>query len=430
MNQSAVNLRDYIPAREALRMLQIRQQTLYAYVSRGWIRSVRQPGRKDRLYLREDLEKVKARAEARAGHGAVAASAMNWGEPIIPTSITEITPQGPRYRGHLAVQLARSEASFEAVAELLWSGLWQEGSVRWTVAPLPADVKKLAGFMPRLKSNDQLLEILALVTLELGVSRGGIAERVRGGKTLDAARQILQVLTGCFGYISADGRFVAMRDGQSVVEGLLQSLAISDTAENREALQAMLVLFADHELSPGAFVARVAASAGATLHSCIASAICTTSGVQIGRLYDRVEEFLGGAPAKSALVERARQLEERGSAVPGFGHPLYPRGDPRGLFLLELAKRRARQSRRLEAIYGFVDEAQTKLGLAPRHELAAVTLAIAMGMPSHSAGALFTLARAAGWVAHVQEQRLSGVLLRPRAKFVGSEIGATPASVA
>ncbi len=430
MNQPAVNMRDYVPAREALRILQIRQQTLYAYVSRGWIRSVRRPGRKDRLYLREDIEKVKARAEARAGHGAVAASAMNWGEPIIPTSITEITPQGPRYRGHLAIQLARSGASFESVAELLWSGLWQEEPVRWAVTPLPADVRKLAGSMPRLESNDQLLEILALMTLKLGVSRGGIAERVRGGKTLDAARQILQVLTGSFGYISPAGRFVGMRDGQSVVEGLLRSLAISDTSENREALQAMLILFADHELSPGAFVARVTASAGATLHSCIASAICTTSGVQIGRLYDRVEEFFRGAPAKAVLIERARQFQERGRAVPGFGHPLYPRGDPRGLFLLELAQQRARQSRRLEAIYGFVDEAQAKLGLAPRHELAAVSLAIAMDMPRHSAGALFTLARTAGWVAHVQEQRLSGALLRPRAKFVGTEMAATPTSAA
>jgi hypothetical protein len=59
------------------------------------------------------------RSLARSGHGPVAASAMNWGEPIFPTSITEITEQGPRYRGHLAADLVRSGASFESVAELL-----------------------------------------------------------------------------------------------------------------------------------------------------------------------------------------------------------------------------------------------------------------------------------------------------------------------
>jgi citrate synthase len=415
---AATNSRDYVPAAEALRMLEIRHQTLYAYVSRGWIRSTRQPGRNDRLYLREDIERMRTRARARSGHGAVAASAMNWGEPIIPTSITEIKQDGPWYRGRPAVQLARSSASFEAVAELLWSGLWHEEPLRWSVAPLPADVRALAGSITRLRSNDQLLEIFALFILKLGVSRGSIADRVRSGRTLDAAREIIQALTGCFGYISARARFVVLRNGQSVVEGLLRSLALADTGENREALQAMLILFADHELSPGAFAARVAASAGATVHSCVASAICTSSGVHIGRLYDRVEEFLAGAPTKAALLRRARECQERGTAVPGFGHPLYPRGDPRALFLLELAQRRARQTKRMESVFGFVNDAQTKLGLFPRHELAAVTLAIAMGMPARSAGALFTLSRTAGWVAHVQEQRLSGTLLRPRARFV------------
>ncbi|RZJ10182.1 MAG: citrate synthase, partial [Haliea sp.] len=70
----------------------MRPQTLYAYVSRGWIRSVAQPGQKDKLYSRDDVDRVSKRSAARSGHGAVAASAMNWGEPILPTSITEITP--------------------------------------------------------------------------------------------------------------------------------------------------------------------------------------------------------------------------------------------------------------------------------------------------------------------------------------------------
>mgnify|MGYP001039035839 FL=1 len=55
-----------------------------------------------------------------------------------------------------------------------------------------------------------------------------------------------------------------------------------------------------------------------------------------------------------------------------------------------------------------------------RHELGGIVLAMAMGVPRQSVGTLFTLARMAGWVAHVQEQRLSGMLLRPRAKFVGA----------
>lgn len=112
----------YATAAEAMQLLNVRQQTLYAYVSRGWIRSIPQQGKKARLYLRDDISRVGSRSAARAGHGAAAASAMNWGEPIFPTSITEITSQGPRYRNYLAADLVREGHSFEAVAELLWRG--------------------------------------------------------------------------------------------------------------------------------------------------------------------------------------------------------------------------------------------------------------------------------------------------------------------
>src|SRR5689334_19850759 len=90
---------DYLSARETIALLDIKLQTLYAYVSRGLIRSTSRPGRKERMYLREDVERVHARALARSGHGPVAADAMNLGHAIIPTAITEITAQGPRYRG-------------------------------------------------------------------------------------------------------------------------------------------------------------------------------------------------------------------------------------------------------------------------------------------------------------------------------------------
>lgn len=87
---------DYGCSAEALRLLKVKSKTLYAYVSRGWIHSIAQKGRKEKLYLRDDIVRVAERSLVRSGHGAVAASAMNWGEPIFPTAITEITAQGPR----------------------------------------------------------------------------------------------------------------------------------------------------------------------------------------------------------------------------------------------------------------------------------------------------------------------------------------------
>ncbi|MDX3906837.1 MAG: citrate synthase [Pigmentiphaga sp.] len=412
--------KDYLSAKEAVALLGIRMQTLYAYVSKGWIRSVKQTDTRQRLYLREDILRVKARSTARAGHGAVAASAMNWGEPIIPTSITEIRPDGPHYRGRSAIRLARARARYESVAELLWTGVWHDAPRQWETG---LDAKQQAMLLDSLsppKSNSGLLEIMAIVTLRLGMSRGSVEDRVRSGHIHDAARQVIKTLAGCFGLVSRKRRFLLIPDDASMAEGLLAALDLPANPANLEAMEAFLVLFADHELSPSTFAARVAASGGSSLHSCIASAICSSAGIHLGRMYDRIEDFLHGADTTAELMQRARTEHAQGSSIPGFGHPLYPKGDERAAMLIELARRRPRQKAKLAEIYRFIETAEREFELHPRHELGAIVLAMAMGIPRQTVGTLFTLARMAGWVAHVQEQRLSGMLLRPRAKFVGT----------
>ncbi|MEJ1974744.1 MAG: citrate synthase [Acetobacteraceae bacterium] len=112
---------DYLTRAETLEILRIKLQTLYAYVSRGWIRSVPHGAKGRRLYARQDVERMKMRADARGGHASVAAGAMRWGEPIIQSTITEITLRGPCYRGVAALDLVREGQSFEQVADRLWA---------------------------------------------------------------------------------------------------------------------------------------------------------------------------------------------------------------------------------------------------------------------------------------------------------------------
>src|SRR3954471_16640255 len=131
---------DYVSSREALEILQVKRQTLYSYVSRGLIRRRVQPGRRTSYYNREDIHRLKSRSVARSGHGPAAASAMYWGEPVLETSITEITPSGPRYREFLALDLARSSRSFESVAEYLWTGDFPSSEVNWNNDVLPAGI--------------------------------------------------------------------------------------------------------------------------------------------------------------------------------------------------------------------------------------------------------------------------------------------------
>ena len=76
---------DYVSSRDALRILEVKPQTLYSYVSRGLIRRRVKPGHRTSYYNREDIHRLKSRSVARSGHGPAAASAMYWGEPVLET---------------------------------------------------------------------------------------------------------------------------------------------------------------------------------------------------------------------------------------------------------------------------------------------------------------------------------------------------------
>ena len=206
-------------------------------------------------------------------------------------------------------------------------------------------------------------------------------ERVAGGRTMPAAREIIQTLVACCGFAVQAGSYRPMSSDQSVVEGLIRALSVEASEENAEALRAILILLVNHELSPGTLSARVVASAGGTLHACISAALCATSGLDVGRKYEQVQDFIGQAKTSAALVRKVRQLRARGQSVPGFEHPLYPKGDPRALQLLQLARKRVPQTPELRAVLGFIDRMGEESKIFPHQELAVVVLTQAMGLP-------------------------------------------------
>src|SRR5690349_15134661 len=113
--------RRYMNARQAADALKVRPATLYAYVSRGQLRSEPAPGQpRERRYNREDIERLQQRRQARRDPAGAAARGLHWGIPVLSSSITLIHNGRPYYRGQDAVQLART-ASLEQTAELLWA---------------------------------------------------------------------------------------------------------------------------------------------------------------------------------------------------------------------------------------------------------------------------------------------------------------------
>src|SRR5262245_15292334 len=300
---SAVNskARDgFLTRREALELLAVKPATLYTYVSRGLIRRVPRFGRKESLYYREDVERARARSDARAIEGVVVAVAVRYGESIVPTSVTEITSDGPCYRGRAAVELADRGVSFEVVAELLWTGLLIEDTI-WPFEFPPRDLVSMAQDLTS-REHANIHDAFSMLISMTGMARGAPDKRiVNMASDVLSARQLLYTLTGCFAMLAKRGRYRTPRTGESVAEALAGSLARHPTPKVLRALSAALTLSADHELTPATFVARIAASSEADLHSCIAAAINTHSGTRIARGCDRLEAFLRD-PSSSARI--------------------------------------------------------------------------------------------------------------------------------
>ena len=113
---------------EGLARLNIKPATLYSYVSRGLIGTAPHDDGRRSLYVRADVERVGSRKRGRMPKAASAESTMRWGEPVLASAITHITPQGPLYRNRSAVEMAKAGSSFDSVSQLLMTGIWQDGA--------------------------------------------------------------------------------------------------------------------------------------------------------------------------------------------------------------------------------------------------------------------------------------------------------------
>src|SRR5256885_17175598 len=101
VDQRRIDDQRWLDAAAAARHLGISVRSLYAYVSRGQVRSVPGEQGRPRLYAFADLERLRVRRDARAGHGAVAAGAPRWGEPLPASAAPAITPRGPPHPRHV-----------------------------------------------------------------------------------------------------------------------------------------------------------------------------------------------------------------------------------------------------------------------------------------------------------------------------------------
>jgi citrate synthase len=148
----------HLTAREAAEELGVSRATLYAYVSRGMIRSEAAGGR-SRRYRAEDVRRLRERKERRRDPDAVVEGALSWGTPVMESAITLVTDDGLYYRGRDVVELSAG-STVEEVAALIWTGDPARAVDLFPEVPeLPVRIPDVPGGLPPVEAFQVLLPL-------------------------------------------------------------------------------------------------------------------------------------------------------------------------------------------------------------------------------------------------------------------------------
>jgi len=385
---------EYVSAKEAIRMLNVNAQTLYAYVSRKGIRARPRPGTRRRLYWKSDIEQL-----GRKQHDIQATTHAGL---IQESGITLITNGGHFYRGRKAADLAR-EATFESVAALLWDVNEKDcfdGRVSRTPPVWPAlnkllanesDVNRATALFPLLEEANPKAYDLS----RIGMARTG-ADILRWltALTVRATKPSIEPIH----------LFIARQLKLHPAEG--------------ELVRRMLILSADHGFDPSTLVVRELASTGVSPWRAVIGGLSAALGrksklADFNAVSHLLSEIISSADPVGVIVRRLRDSEH----LPGFDSAAYPSGDPRGQTLLGFCGEIFADDPAFRRVQAALQTVRETKHLEPNFAFACLFVTAKLGIgQEHS---LFHVGRAAGWIAHAIEQYQIGEAKRLKGLYRG-----------
>ena len=364
-----------ISANEAARLLGVTKPTLYAYVSRGVVERRRAVDGRTSLYVREAIEELASRRRTRAPVERPSIDVQ------IGSSLTHLSDDGVTYRGIDVIDLART-STFEAVAELLWTGELVHDRPAW---PLDRRLLARCEAVVTASGTTDPIRALALAATVLG------DETEPGDSAAPVARRLLAIAPTLLG-----GR----RRG-SIAERLASACVASPDGAFVDAIDRVLVLLADHELATSTLAVRVATSVRPDPGAVLATGLLSVGGLFHGRAASGTTDLFREAAEIGARDTVRRRLDRR-ERLPGFGHTVYRNGDPRLPPLLETIAALPDPDSRGAVVDAVRTEAGLAIGQLPNVDFGLGALNYVAGLRDDVP--FFAVARIAGWAAHHDEE--------------------------
>lgn len=411
---------DYLTTAQAAQRLGVKPETIYAYVSRGLLTSVREVRRRGSRFATAEVEALADRVGGRRD--------PNGSIERIHTQLTLLADDHLYYRGRDVAELA--EHRLESVAHWLWRAELADVPPFEVSAELTDLIRRTVALLP---DSARLTDRIRMIVAAAGAAdplRFDLSEQavVRGGETLLAV--IVDTLPPFPGARPPTGRDLARRLWPKLT-------ARPATPEHLHLLNAALVLKADHDLAVSTLAARVAAGARADVYAVVSAGLGVFDGRHHGAAIGLAHRFLRdaldpfGSPT-TAIADRLRAGEQ----LPGLGHILYTDRDPRADRLLgllrDLAAKDDQVARVLDAVEALTHETASRERMFANADLALAALAHALDMRPDAGEAIFATARTVGWLAHaLEEYRQPGLRYRAVGVYTGprpTDGGTTPSA--